>query len=148
EPVQVGVLEPQRQAARLALAARTRRRRPGAQHQLAEPQCEPLLAHAGRAVEEQGIRQSVREERCGERGAQLVVALDGKQTHGSRDGGPDRERSQVNGSTGSMLPSSGMRTWNSMCAPSGVSSPPTVPICSPARTCWFTSTLIPFRYRY
>jgi hypothetical protein len=69
----------------------------------------------------------------------------GRLTAGGRRRG---SAARLSGSTGSMVPSRGTRTWNSMCGPSAVCSPPTVPTTWPAATCWPTCTLMLRRYRY
>src|SRR5688572_12521036 len=143
EPVQVRVLQPDGEAARLAVVAGSIGSSPGAQQQLPEPEAEPLFADARRAVDQDGAGELTGSNGGAERGAFLVMTLE--RTEPAHV--PARARSQASGSTGSMLPSRGTRTWNSMCGPSADCSPPTVPMTSPAFTCWLTCTPMFFRYR-
>jgi hypothetical protein len=47
----------------------------GAEKELAEPEREPLLAHAARAVEEQAVRQRAALQRIAQAPAQRLVAV-------------------------------------------------------------------------
>src|SRR5690606_7582950 len=131
EPLEVRVLEPEREPAVLAGAAGLLSRGRLAEEELAEPEAEPLLADAGGAVEEDGSGQLAAQCGAGEELAgRLVPAHGGQAAHR-----PGLLRSHSNGSVGSGLPpATGTRTWNSMWGPSGVRSPPTVPITWPAVT--------------
>ena len=128
-PVQVRVLEPGRQVTGMALAARFLARELPAEQELPQPQCQPLLADAWRAVEQDGMRQLSGHGGGRQPGTLRRVALHRLQAVHRFS------RSQLSGSTASMLPpATGTRTWNSMCAPSAVCSPPTVPTIWPAAT--------------
>src|SRR5690606_628099 len=64
EPVQVGMLEPQYHPTGLTLATGAVRVRLQAEQELTEPEGQPLLAHAGRPMDEQRRRQLARLERA------------------------------------------------------------------------------------
>src|SRR5690606_28486990 len=131
EPLEVRVLEAEGEAAVLAGAAGFLSRRCLAEEELAEPEAEALLPDAGRPVEEDGAGQLAAQRGAGEDPAGGVVPAHGRQAAHR----PVRLRSHSSGSVGSGAPpATGTRTWNSMWGPSGVRSPPTVPITWPAVT--------------
>src|SRR5690606_5401141 len=95
EPVQVGVLQPGHEPAGEAGPARpVRRPRRLAEEELREPEAEPLLADARRAVEEDRLREPLAEGGPDESLPRFAVPAEGGEAHGV-----PRRWSQVSGST-------------------------------------------------
>ncbi len=123
------MLQGRRHPAGTAALARTV---PGAlaDEELREPEREALLAYPSRPVKEQGGRQGGARVGLDEHPSEVLVSDQGVEAHGRPGGRSQRRGSCASGDD----PSAGARIWNSMCGPSGVSAPPTVPTTCPAST--------------
>jgi hypothetical protein len=82
--VDVGVDQAQCVAAVLALAARRPFR--GTQERLGQPECEALLSDPRTTVEEEARRQRPTDDRAEKALAERVVAVEGNDRHGGKDG--------------------------------------------------------------
>src|SRR5690606_31041744 len=142
EPVDVRVLEAERESACVARIAGAVGRRRLAEEALGEPEPEALLADPRGPVEEERAGKVAARDRTGQGGAGAAGGAERQE----RTDWPARIPSQVSGSTGSGIPPLrvGARTWNSMWGPSGVRSPPPVPRRCRARTdCPSRTSMLP-----
>ncbi len=116
--MQVGVLEPEGQAAFAAITAGIGEAGPLAQEQLSDPEREALLSDSGGAVEEKGGGETVGAKRPSDSRARLLVPLDRVEGHSL----PALGLSHRMGSSGCcwVPPPTGARIWNSRRGPSGV----------------------------